>query len=118
MITGLGSDIVNVTRIESLLTRFGDKFLHKIFSPREIAIFTKRHHNHKASFLAKRFAAKEAYLKAINKNNPNITFNKIEILSGEKGEPQIFVDGVFLKNALISLSDDYPYAFAVVIIQD
>jgi holo-[acyl-carrier protein] synthase len=112
---GLGSDIVNIQRIEKLYLRFGRKLLTRLLSKQEIIIFDKRHPTHQLPYLAKRFAAKEAYIKAIN-SKPSPAFNEISILNDRNGCPQIYIDDQLAKNTLISLSDDYPYAFAVVVI--
>ena len=63
MIYGVGTDIVEVERIEKALERFGEKFAKRILSDSELKRF--QGHRQKANFLAKRFAAKEAFTKAL-----------------------------------------------------
>ena len=63
MIYGVGTDIVEVGRIEKALARFGDRFAKRILCPPELKRF--EHHRQKANYLAKRFAAKEAFTKAL-----------------------------------------------------
>ena len=63
MIYGIGTDIVAVGRIEAALNRFGDRFARRILATAEWDDFAAS--NHRARFLAKRFAAKEAFVKAL-----------------------------------------------------
>ena len=63
MIFGIGTDIVDVTRIEALWARYGERFARRILCEPELARF--RRHRQPAAYLAKRFAAKEAFTKAL-----------------------------------------------------
>ena len=63
MIYGVGTDIVEVGRIEKALARFGQRFANRILCPPELKRF--ENHRQKANYLAKRFAAKEAFTKAL-----------------------------------------------------
>ena len=128
MIYGNGTDLINSERVEKLLNKFGDKFLFKIFSNKEINN-AKVSYN-KALYFSKRFAGKEAFWKAISPNKNNtLHFNEIEILSNKNGKPYINLIGmtknkVFdLEKSLnckfnfhISISDEKPNALAFVII--
>ena len=64
MIVGLGSDLCNIQRIEKSLSRWGDRFLRRVFTEVEQAKAAARPHT-RAGTLAKRFAAKEAFSKAV-----------------------------------------------------
>ena len=128
MIYGIGTDLINSERVEKLLTKFGNKFLFKIFSSEEIKN-SKISYN-KALYFSKRFAGKEAFWKAISPNKDNILhFNEIEILSNDDGKPYINLIGMTknkvnnLEKSLncrfnfhISISDEKPNALAFVII--
>jgi len=128
MILGIGTDIVNVDRIARLIERFGDRFLNRIFTDHELL---KAYSNqaHYVSILAKRFAAKEAVSKALGTGFRNgLRFKDIEVVSNALGRPEICLHGqakicaTALANgevfkAHLSLSDDYPFAQAFVVIE-
>ena len=128
MIYGIGTDLINSQRVEKLINKFGDKFLFKIFSSKEINN-SKTSYN-KALFFSKRFAGKEAFWKAISPNKDNtLHFNEIEILSNKNGKPYINLIGMTNKkvsnlakslnctfNFHISISDEKPNVLAFVII--
>ena len=63
MILGIGTDLVEIERIEAALERWGDRFARKILVPRELDRLAR--HRQPAAYLAKRFAAKEAFSKAM-----------------------------------------------------
>ena len=125
-IFGIGTDIVNIKRIERSLKRNGSKFKEKIFLPKEI-IYCESKKNSSA-FFAKRFAAKEALSKAIGLGiRKNIIFKNIEISNNNYGKPSIKLKSKLrsylrkkIKNKkyyiYLSLSDDAPWAMATVII--
>lgn len=114
MINGIGIDIVEVQRIEKILSQ--ENLLKKIFTEKELKLFTKN--KIKAQHLAARFAAKEALIKAVSKR---LTLNEIEILNKKNGQPyfnfsnkykKYFVD----KKILLSLSHIPRYAVAMVVV--
>ena len=125
-IFGIGTDIVNVKRMEKSLRRNGDAFKKRIFSKNEI-IYCERKKN-PSTFYAKRFAAKEALSKALGTGiRKGINFKNIEISNDNLGKPSIKLRGstaIFLKKKIktkkysiyLSLSDDEPWAQATVII--
>ena len=125
-IFGIGTDIVNVKRMEKSLRRNGDAFKKRIFSKNEI-IYCERKKN-PSTFYAKRFAAKEALSKALGTGiRKGIDFKNIEISNNKFGKPSIKLSGStasFLKKKIktkkysiyLSLSDDKPWAQATVII--
>ena len=117
MILGIGTDIVHISRIQDLLTKFGDKFISRILSPNEISAYNSG--GKKISFLAKRFAAKEAVSKALGTGiGTDIEFKDIVISNNEAGGPIVTIDRDIAvgKNILISIADevDVAVAFAVV----
>ena len=125
-IFGIGTDIVNIKRMEKSLRRNGDAFKKRIFSKNEI-IYCERKKN-PFTFYAKRFAAKEALSKALGTGiRKGINFKNIEISNNKFGKPSIKLSGStasFLKKKIktkkysiyLSLSDDEPWAQATVII--
>lgn len=116
MITGIGTDIVQIPRIERLVEKFGHKFIERILSAKEIEVY-----NHKAcrAFVARRFAGKEALSKALGQGiGRPLKFNDITIRNNELGKPEVIIKGDE-KGGMkidISLSDDYPIAIAFVVI--
>ena len=125
-IFGIGTDIVNIKRMEKTLKKSGSSFKKKIFSKDEISYCENK--NNPSSFYAKRFAAKEALSKALGTGiRKGISFKNIEISNDNFGKPYIKLRGsteAFLKKKLkakrysiyLSLSDDAPWAQATVII--
>ena len=119
-IYGVGTDIVDITRIKKSIKN--KKFIYKIFSDREI----KNSKNKLDSYYAKRFAAKEAFSKALGTGiSEGISFNEISILNNDKGQPYIELLGktkiivnkkIKKRKIFLSLSDEKKYAIATVII--
>tara|TARA_Y100000590_G_C15418592_1_gene900468 strand:- start:296 stop:688 length:393 start_codon:yes stop_codon:yes gene_type:complete len=125
-IFGIGTDIVNIKRMENLIKKNGNKFKKRIFSKKEILHCEKN--KDPSPFFAKRFAAKEALSKALGTGiRKGINFKDIEVYNDKLGKPSIMLTGTtakFLKTKLktkkysiyLSLSDDKPWAQATVII--
>lgn len=105
----IGIDIVEVDRIEKLYERINEK-IDNIFTNKEIE-YAFRHKN-MFQILAGRFAAKEAYKKAVT---TDINFKSIEILNDENGKPYYNINGEILKNIDLSISHEKNYAVAVAI---
>lgn len=129
MIIGIGSDIVNITRIENIINKFGERFINKIFTLNEqLAAKKISHIPTKNCFFAKRFAAKEAFTKALGMGfRKGIKFQDIEIVNNRYGKPSFVIENdakLHLEDLAInqdyqiklSMSDDYPMAIAFVII--
>lgn len=124
MLIGVGSDIVSVPRISKIVSR-RPGFANRILSGKEKSIYLERRCS--AEFLAGRFAAKEALLKAFGTGLRNgLLFNEIEITSGPSGEPvagfsgralQIF-QGLGAGKAFVTISHDKEYAIAFAVIED
>jgi len=113
MIAGTGIDIVNIKRIKKSLSKYGEKFIQKVLSEKEIEeIPTVK----KEEFIAGRFAAKEALVKA---SGIALAFNTITILNDTNGKPYIvkLPDEIKNKKVHISISHDSDYAAAFVIIE-
>ena len=125
-IIGNGVDIVDNKRIEKLL--LNNNFLNRIFTYNEIK-YSKKSQN-KINFFAKRFAAKEAFVKALGTGfRNNITFTDIEITNNNKGKPVIKISKK-IKNLIskkfkskkpkiyVSLSDEKKHSIAYVILEN
>ena len=125
-IFGIGTDIVNIKRMEKSIKKNGVVFKNKIFSKNEINYCEKK--KNPFPFYAKRFAAKEALSKALGTGiRKGINFKNIEVYNDNFGKPSIQLKGStadFLKKKIkarkyfiyLSLSDDKPWAQATVII--
>jgi holo-[acyl-carrier protein] synthase len=128
MIVGLGSDLCNIARIEKSLERYGDRFLNRVFTETERAKAAKRPFT-AAGTLAKRFAAKEAFSKAVGTGFKRGVFMKdIGVVNLPSGQPTLKLTGGAKArlDALapeghaidihLTLTDDYPWAQAFVIL--
>lgn len=120
MVKGIGVDIVDVRRIKGLFEKWGEKFLDKVFSKGEREALQREKGVER---LAGRFAAKEAFLKALGKGMFQIPLKEIEIISGGKGEPRIVLSGNTAKlceglKVHVSISHEGNYAIAFVVLED
>ena len=125
-IYGIGTDIINVSRIGKILKKNKIKFKKKIFTKKEIFYCDSKKNSE--SYYAKRFAAKEAFVKALGTGFSNgLLYKDVEIINNKKGKPIIKTSSrsakiinKILKNKKysihLSLSDDKPWAVATVII--
>jgi len=84
-ILGIGNDIVEIERIQNTLDLHPTKFLEKVLTPSEILEYKKRKEN--ISYLAGRFSAKEAIVKALGTGIGKIGFHDMEILANQEGKP-------------------------------
>ena len=121
MLISQGIDLLNVKRINKVYKRYGQRFLDKVFSYNEVEIFKKRN---KLNFLANRFAAKEAILKAFGFGLRNgVKLTEIEILNDHFGKPEVFLKGktkqilysscnLKITKINISISDEKEYVVA------
>ena len=117
-IIGIGTDIVNIKRIEKICKKNKQSFLKKIFTKKELLILNNLKLN-QDSKIAMRFAAKEAFSKALGTGfGKNLSFLDIEVLSHSSGKPYFFLKKKKYKkiNCNLRMSDDYPWALAFVII--
>ena len=129
MIISIGSDLCNIDRIANSLTRFGERFEQRVFTEVERAKAAKRPFT-KAGTLAKRFAAKEAFSKAVGTGFKAGVFMKdIGVVNARSGAPTLnLTGGAAARLAAITpagheavihltLTDDHPWAQAFVIIE-
>jgi len=124
MILGTGIDIVNIERIERLMARWGGLFLDRIFTEKEILWCQQR--ARPSECFAIRFAAKEAFLKAIGLGLRNgIQWRDIEVENDPMGKPLFsfyrkareIVEFQQVQKALLTLSHERPYAVAHVLLE-
>ena len=128
MILGLGSDICDIRRIEKALERHGERFTLRVFSDVERARAEKRAGQAAASY-AKRFAAKEACAKALGTGfRDGVFLSDLRVVNLPSGQPTLSLHGAALTrlqamtpaghqaHIFLSLTDEYPYAYAQVII--
>ena len=124
MILGIGTDIIEVARIQSSYERFGERFVNRILLPAEIAYCLS--HKAPAPFLAARFAAKEAISKAFGTGiGAQLGWQDMEVRRKESGEPYVILHGggeTLLKtrgakHVLISISHTQAHATAVAILE-
>lgn len=126
-IIGIGTDIIQIKRIAIIQKRFGEKFIKRIFTPYEQECAQNLTPPVQEAFYAKRYAAKEAFVKALGCGISALaTWQEIEVVKDSKGAPSLRIIGKTAqtlhqkaKNPQIhlTLSDD-SYACAFVIIED
>ena len=124
MIYGIGTDIVEVARIEASIAQFGDDFAKRILAMSELSSYEES--QTKPRFLAKRFAAKEAFAKALGTGlRAPATFQNIAVGHSELGKPililtaelQAFLNAKNITQTHISISDEKNLAAAFVVLE-
>lgn len=116
----VGVDIVEVGRIAGAIERWGLRFLNKIFTPDEIAYCRRK--NRPSESFAVRFAAKEAFAKALKVGRVSI-WREVEVVRGEGPRPAVQLHGtarqlVGTRRVDLSLSHAASHAVAVVLVED
>jgi holo-[acyl-carrier protein] synthase len=128
LIVGIGSDLCNIERIQASIDRFGERFLNRVFTETERAKAARRPFT-MAATLAKRFAAKEAFSKAVGTGFKQGVFMKdIGVVNAPSGAPTLHLTGGARArlDALapaghavqvhLTMTDDHPWAQAFVIL--
>ena len=124
MIQGIGTDVVSIPRIERVLARFGERFVNRILTPQERVRYDST--RAKASHLAKRFAAKEAFSKAIGTGiHPPFTWHAVSVSRDARGKPGLVpsvemaahLASLGVTTSHISLTDDAGVAVAFVVLE-
>ena len=124
MIFGVGTDVVEIARIQKALERFGEKFARRVLCESELNRFLK--HRLPANYLAKRFAAKEAFTKALGTGIKSpANWHGVWVRNLASGKPVLefsdalrkFLKGKGVTSAHVSLSDEKGVAFATVILE-
>ena len=129
MIIGIGSDILDIRRIERTIERHGDRFLERIFTTAERAKAEKRTERIRAATYAKRFAAKEACAKALGTGlKKGVFWRDMGVVNLPSGQPTLRLTGGAARRLAeitpkgmaahisLTITDDFPMAQAIVII--
>ncbi len=129
MILGLGADLCDITRVQKVLERFGDRFLQRVFTETERAYAARRTAALHAATFAKRFAAKEACAKALGTGFAQGVFHSdMGVVNLPGGKPTMALTGGararlaaltpsgIVTELALTITDEPPYAFAQVII--
>ena len=129
MVIGLGSDIVDIRRIEAVIAKHGERFLDRVFTPLERAKAERRTERIRAATYAKRFAAKEAASKALGTGfRDGVFFRDLGVVNLSSGQPALRLTGGAAERLAkitpaghaaqvsLTMTDEYPYAQAMVII--
>ncbi|MFN4115351.1 MAG: holo-ACP synthase [Inhella sp.] len=127
-VVGLGTDLCEIERIAGVLERNGERFAEKVLGPAEMKLFRARRARSEVrgiAFLATRFAAKEAFSKALGTGmRMPMTWRACEILPDPSGKPVIRLHGALAElvtqrglSALVSVSDERGMAMATVLLQ-
>ncbi|APG19242.1 MULTISPECIES: holo-ACP synthase [Kosakonia] len=124
-ILGIGTDIVEIARIEAVIARSGDRLARRVLSANEWEIYQA--HQQPVRFLAKRFAVKEAAAKALGTGIRNgLAFNQFEVFNDELGKPSLrlweeaqrMAERMGVRSMHVTLADERHYACATVIIEN
>ena len=125
MVIGLGTDLIEIERIERSVRRFGDAFLRRVFTPGEIAYCMSK--KNCAESLAARFAAKEAGAKALGTGiSRGVGWREFEVIRQPGERPEVHLSGrageiaagLGIRRMSLSLSHSRSLSFAVVIAED
>jgi holo-[acyl-carrier protein] synthase len=128
MIYGIGTDIIQISRIEAALARHGERFAEKVLGPDELEKYRRRAAKVEARglrFLATRFAAKEAFSKAIGLGmRMPMTWRAMQTLNAPSGKPIVVASGALQEfmeqnglSAQVSITDEADYAVAFVLVE-
>jgi holo-[acyl-carrier protein] synthase len=124
VIFGVGTDVVEIGRIEKALERFGERFAQRVLCDSELKRF--RTHRQPAAYLAKRFAAKEAFCKALGTGiKAPANWHGVWVINEPSGKPELQFSEPLLKalsshgilRAHLSLADERGVALATVILE-
>lgn len=126
MIVGIGTDVASIERIARVLQRHGERFVNRVLTPDERRRYERTHARAKANHLAKRWAAKEAFSKAIGTGiHPPFSWQSISVSRDPRGAPGIVPSPAMasylrergVKRAHLSLTDDAGVAVAFVVLE-
>ena len=124
MIYGIGTDIVSIERIQNILNNNRDGFINRVLTEHEKALFANKADS--AAFCAKRFAAKEAFSKALGTGIGRIvSFQDLTVRSNEHGKPyfmpseklRLYLQEKGIKHGHLSISDESQNALAFVVLE-
>jgi holo-[acyl-carrier protein] synthase len=128
MIIGIGNDVIDIRRIEETLEKYGERFIHRIFTDVEVRKSEKR--AQRAASYAKRFAAKEACSKALGTGfRASVFWRDMGVVNEPSGKPTMVLTGGAREQLAkmtppghdvkihLTITDDFPYAHAFVMIE-
>jgi holo-[acyl-carrier protein] synthase len=124
VIYGIGTDIVSIERIQNILNKNRDGFINRVLTEHEKALFTNKADS--AAFCAKRFAAKEAFSKALGTGIGRVvSFQDLTVRSNELGKPyfmpseklRLYLQEKGIKHGHLSISDESQNALAFVVLE-
>ena len=124
MIYGIGTDLVNIDRVKNILLKNRDGFIKRVLSEHEQALFTNKAES--AAYCAKRFAAKEAFAKALGTGIGRVvSFQDLTVRNNENGKPHFIPSEKLrqhlvennIKQAHLSISDESQNAIAFVVLE-
>ncbi|GAB3791247.1 holo-ACP synthase [Virgibacillus kimchii] len=117
MIRGIGLDIIELDRVRRNI-RQSNRFVRRILTEKEREVFDSLQNEHrKVEYAAGRFAAKEAFAKALGVGIGKLSFQHIEVLTDEKGAPTVQARGYEDDRIFISITHSREYAAAQVVIE-
>jgi len=122
VIIGIGSDIVSIEHIANCYKKQSWAFVHRILGKLELDYFAQISDNRamSVSYLARRFAAKEAALKALGTGiTPEMDLRDVQILNDPKGKPELHIEkpGLFPNRAHVTITDNHRDVVAFVILE-
>ena len=124
MIYGIGTDIVNIERVQTILNKNREGFINRVLTDHEKALFANKADS--AAFCAKRFAAKEAFSKALGTGIGRVfSFQDVTVRSNEHGKPyfmpseklRLYLQEKGIKHGHLSISDESHNALAFVVLE-
>ncbi len=124
MIYGIGTDLVDIDRVKKILSKNRDGFIKKVLSEHERALFANK--SESAAYCAKRFAAKEAFAKALGTGIGRVvSFQDLTVRNNENGRPHFVPSETLrqylvekkIKQAHLSISDESQNAIAFVVLE-
>jgi holo-[acyl-carrier protein] synthase len=124
LILGIGTDLCEIARVERALERFGEKFAARVLVDSELQRF--RRHRKPAAYLAKRFAAKEAFSKALGTGiHYPVNWHNVWVENARSGKPSLgfsqplaaFLERRGVENVFVSITDEVGMACAFVVVE-
>lgn len=124
MILGIGTDLCEIARVERALERFGERFAARVLVDSELQRF--RRHRKPAAYLAKRFAAKEAFSKALGTGiHYPVNWHNVWVENARSGKPSLgfsqplaaFLERRGVENVFVSITDEVGMACAFVVVE-
>ena len=124
MIKGIGIDIIEIERVKKAIDRYRENFLERVYTEKELE-YCRSHKAYRYPELAVRFAAKEAFSKALGvgiagfaRKNDGVNWKEIEIVNDSRGKPQISFRGKISDKVHVSLSHSRDFAVASVYVEE